>query len=180
MIENNTTHDATVEEPRKDRKRPIIAFALAALAVGGIGAAVTSAAWTDNVFFSADAEAATFNLKGSIAGGDWKESDTESDIQLIIPDSELANLLPGETRTIDLGVLNDSSVGAALSSSVKFTGTTFATNPTASIVGLADSLASNASDDFELVVQAPENWSASNQGKTATIIVTVSGEATND
>ncbi|WP_345046687.1 hypothetical protein [Microbacterium invictum] len=181
MIENTTTPVATADEPRKNKRRPIIAFALAALAVGGIGAAATSAAWTDNVFFSAQAEAATFNLQGSTDGGTtWKESKTESSIELTIPAGKLANLLPGEVRTIDLAVLNDSSVGAAITSSVRFTGTTFATNPTASVVGLAGSLASGANDDFQLVVTAPENWDVANQGKTATIIVTVSGEATND
>src|SRR5690606_40575280 len=70
-----TAQPAPDTESRKGKRRPIIAFALAALAVGGIGAAATSAAWTDNVFFSAQAESATFNLQGSIdGGGTWQES----------------------------------------------------------------------------------------------------------
>lgn len=175
MIDNTTTA-STVEEPRKDKKRAIIAFALAALAIGGIGAAATSAAWTDNVFFSADAQAATFNLQGSIDGKVWAEGGEDAKIQ--IPAAKLANLLPGETRTISLHVKNDSTVNAALTSTVQFADATFAANPTATVEDLAPTLVSGATDEFQLVVKAPADWAATNQGKSATIVVTIAGTAT--
>lgn len=179
-----TAQPAADTESRKGKRRPIIAFALAALAVGGIGAAATSAAWTDNVFFSAQAESATFNLQGSIDGGaTWQESNDKGSIQLTVPLAELANLLPGQTRTIDLDIKNLGSVSAALTSSVEFaTGSTFTTNPDATVAGLATTLTAasgtGAADEFQLVVTTPADWAPVNQGKTATIIVTVSGTAT--
>lgn len=183
MTETTTTQTVTATETRKGKRRPVIAFALAVLAVGGIGAAATSAAWTDNTFFSAQAEAATFNLQGSLAGGTLVESDNKNSIQFVVPADKLANLLPGQTRTIDLTIANLGSVGAALTSSVEFaTGSTFTTNPTATVTGLASTLTAasgaTATDQFQLVVTAPSDWAAVNQGKSATIIVTVSGTAT--
>lgn len=184
MFDNNGPETATETATRKGKRRPLIAFTLAALAVGGIGAAATSAAWSDNVFFSATAQAATFDLRGSVDGGStWKQSDNKSSIELVVPASALANLLPGQTRTINLDVQNLGSVGASLTSTVEFaSGSTFAQNPTATITGLASSLTaaggSASSDQFQLVVTTPADWAATNQGKTATIVVTISGTAT--
>jgi hypothetical protein len=163
-----------------------MAFALAVLATGGIGAALTSAAWTDNTFFSAPAAGATFNLQGSTDGTTWKESAAKNSIELVVPAEKLANLLPGETRTIKLWVKNASSVNAALTSTVEYapgnTATDFTVKPTATITGLAASLTSSgstATDEFDLVVTTPADWPTSNQGKTGTILVTVSATATN-
>ncbi|MEZ7756972.1 hypothetical protein O5Y58_15755 [Microbacterium paraoxydans] len=171
---------------RRSRRRPIMAFALAVLATGGIGAALTSAAWTDNTFFSAPAAGATFNLQGSTDGTTWKESAAKNSIELVVPAEKLANLLPGETRTIKLWVKNASSVNAALTSTVEYapgnTATDFTVKPTATITGLAASLTSSgstATDEFDLVVTTPADWPTSNQGKTGTILVTVSATATN-
>ncbi len=46
------------------RKRPTLRLVLAGIAVLGIGAAITTAAWTDDVFFSATATASSFDLQG--------------------------------------------------------------------------------------------------------------------
>ena len=59
---------------RQDKRRPLAAFGLAVLAVGGVGAALTSAAWTDNALFAAPATAATFDLQGSLDGTTWSDS----------------------------------------------------------------------------------------------------------
>jgi hypothetical protein len=181
MTENVVTTEN--QDDRKRTRRPIAAFALAVLAVGGIGAAVTSAAWTDNVFFAAKAEAATFNLQGSLDGSTWKESDDQSSIELTVPASQLANLLPGQTRTITLHVKNTGSVNAALTGTAVFaSGSTFTTNPTVAVDGLAATLTptsgAGATDQFTLTVTAPADWAATNQGKSGTIIVTVTGTAT--
>jgi hypothetical protein len=53
-----TRRDQRAATTKKNKRRPIVAFALATLAVGGVGAALTSAAWTDNVFFAAAADGA--------------------------------------------------------------------------------------------------------------------------
>jgi hypothetical protein len=171
-------------EERKSKRRAVLAFTLAALAVGGIGAAATSAAWTDNVFFSAKAEAATFNLQGSLDGTTWRESDAQGSIQLAVPASALANLVPGESRTINLYVKNLGTVGASLTSSVAWASTpaaTFTTNPGTTVDGLVTTLTpaggATESDQFQLKVTTDANWAVTNQGKSGTIIVTVAGTA---
>ena len=179
MSENVSPVTARTEtQNKRDKRRPLIAFGLAALAVGGIGAAATSAAWTDNVFFSAQAQAATFNLQGSLDATTWAESATDSTIELIVPAEKLANLLPGQTRTIDLSVRNQGSVSAALVGSTTWVGSTFATAPGVTISALPATLAAGSSVTFQLTVTADANWAATNQGKSGTIVVTIAGTAT--
>lgn len=168
---------------KKNKRRPLVAFALATLAVGGVGAALTSAAWTDNVFFAAQAEAATFDLQGSLDGTTWVQSDNKGSIQLVVPASQFAKLLPGETRTVNLNVKNVSTVSASLTSTVEWaTGSTFTTNPTATVSGLAATLTptgtSGETDQFALTITTPANWDVANKGKSGTVVITVSGTAT--
>lgn len=178
-----TATRAELRAARKNKRRPVAAAVLAILAVGGIGAAATSAAWTDNVFFSSQAQAATFNLQGSLDGTSYKESDNANSVELVIPASQLANLLPGQSRSIDLYVKNTGSVSAALTGSVAFAAnSTFTTNPTAGLGDLAATLTpstgATASDKFTLTITTPADWATSNQGKTGTVIVTIAGTAT--
>ena len=48
------------------RRARRVKIGLAGLAVLGIGAALTSAAWTDVVFFDADVTTGNFNLQGAL------------------------------------------------------------------------------------------------------------------
>ncbi len=182
MSDLNVT-SATQPATRKNKRRPIAAFALATLAVGGVGAALTSAAWTDNVFFSASADAAEFDLQGSVNGTDWKQSNDDGSIELVVDPASFAKLLPGESREVTLQVKNLGNVKGALTSSVDWAkGATFESTPKAAVSDLADTLqptgSKGDSDEFTLTVTAPKDWDASNMGKTGTIIVTISGEAT--
>jgi len=171
------TRPAATEE-RRGKRRAVVAGALAVLAVGGIGAALTSAAWTDSVFYTADAQAATFNLQGSLDGQAWVESDDPSDITLIIPATALADLVPGQTRTVDLWVKNDSTVTANLAApTAVWSGSTFTADPPATLSGLVSSLAPGATDMFTLTVTVPGDWDDANQGETGTLVVTVEGTA---
>ncbi|MFD5215174.1 hypothetical protein [Microbacterium sp. NPDC058345] len=179
---NSSAAPSSQTRTTRRKRRPVLAFGLAVLAVGGIGAAATSAAWTDNTFFSAPAAAATFDIQGSIDGTTWLDSGTKDSVQLTIPAETLANLLPGQSRTVKLWVRNQSSVSAALTSEVAFaTGSTFVVNPGAAVSGLAATLTpsgSGATDQFDLTVTAPADWAPANQGKTGTIVVTVAATAT--
>ncbi|MET4157002.1 hypothetical protein [Agromyces sp. PvR057] len=47
------------------RRTRVLKVALAGIAILGIGAAITTAAWTDDVFFGADATASSFDLQGA-------------------------------------------------------------------------------------------------------------------
>lgn len=186
MIENTATQPARRDRraaKSKRSRRPIAAIVLASLALGGIGAAATSAAWTDNVFFSAQAQAATFNLQGSLDGTTWLESDNSGAIELVVPASTFADLLPGQTKTVNLYVKNLGSVSAALTGTVAFAAdSTFTTNPTVALGDLAATLTpatgSGASDQFTLTVTTPADWATTNQGKSGTVIVTIAGTAT--
>lgn len=184
----STTTETVPTQKRRNKRQPIIAFGLAVLAVGGIGAAATSAAWSDNTWFSAPAAAATFNLQGSLNGTDWSEgtktiANGVTTIELKVPADKFANLLPGQTRTVDLWVRNESSVSAALTSTVSFDqGATFTTNPTSEIVDLAPTLTptsgAGAQDKFQLSVKTPADWAQTNVGASGTVVVTVSATAT--
>ncbi|WP_426182407.1 hypothetical protein [Microbacterium sp. TWP3-1-2b2] len=182
---SNTTENTTENAPTQERRKrhPLVAFGLAALAIGGVGAAITSAAWTDNTLFAAPAAAATFDLQGSLDGKTWAQSDTADTLELVIPASKFVDLLPGQTRTIDLWVRNESTVNAALTSQVAFgASTTFTTKPTPALAGLVATLTptgtTGAQDQFQLTVTTPADWAPTNQGKSGTMVVTVSATAT--
>lgn len=179
------THPSTrseLAEERKSKKRPIAAFVLATIAFTGLGAGLTSAAWTDNVFFGTTAAAATFNLQGSLSGGpadsDWKESAAASPIELQIPATSLANLLPGQTRTITLYVRNTGSVNAALVSTVAFDApTAFTPDTVLTVAPSTSTLAAGATATITVTVTTPSGWAESNKGKSSTVTVKIAGEA---
>ena len=79
---------ATTITPHEDtsaRKRKITKFALAGVAVLGVGAALTSAAWSDSVFFATPSSAATFELEGyNPTTGGWEEADTAG-VAIVLP-----------------------------------------------------------------------------------------------
>ena len=88
-----------------------------------------------------------------------------------------------KSREVTLQVKNLGNVKGALTSSVDWAkGATFESTPKAAVSDLADTLqptgSKGDSDEFTLTVTAPKDWDASNMGKTGTIIVTISGEAT--
>lgn len=180
MTSNNTEN---VPAQKRRKRHPLVAFGLATLAVGGVGAALTSAAWTDNTLFAAPAAAATFDLQGSLDGKTWTQSGNADAIELVIPASQFANLLPGQSRTIDLWVRNESSVNAALTSQAVFaSNSTFTAKPTSTVSGLAATLTPSGSagalDQFQLTVTTPSDWAPTNQGKSGTVVVTVAATAT--
>lgn len=176
-MDNSTLPQHT--EGRSDKRRRVAAFLLATVAIGGIGAGLTSAAWTDNTFFSAPAAAATFNLQGSMNGTtDWIESDTESAIALQIPTATFANLLPGQTRSVDVWVKNDSSVPAALTTTPTWKTTTFTNAPVVTVTGAATSLAAGGTQKLTVTVKADEDWAPTNKGKTGTLVLKVAATTT--
>jgi hypothetical protein len=103
-----TPHDDT-EFETTGRRRKITKFALAGVAVLGVGAALTSAAWSDDVFFSGTTNAAEFELEGyDLATGTWLPGD--SGAAITIPASELDNVSPNTGDTVTLYVRNAGSV----------------------------------------------------------------------
>ncbi|MDQ0373030.1 hypothetical protein [Cellulomonas humilata] len=99
------------------RRARRVKIGLAGLAVLGIGAALTSAAWTDVVFFDADVTTGNFNLQGALpasqtapvipgtADAAWEESD---DITAITLNFGSVQVAPGDPPTVLTGyVRND-------------------------------------------------------------------------
>jgi hypothetical protein len=103
------------------RRRKIAKFALAGVAVLGVGAALTSAAWTDDVFFAADATSGTFDLQGSLDGTNWFDVanvDDTSGTPIPIPAAAFENLAPGDVRVVTLHLQNAGSVPITLSAPI--------------------------------------------------------------
>lgn len=101
--------------PQSDRRRLITAISLASVAVLGFGAAITTAAWTDNVWFTAEADTASIQLYGAVSDtqpaldiANWEDADTEP-TAVTIPVASFAGLLPSETRAVSIWLWNDST-----------------------------------------------------------------------
>lgn len=96
------------------RRRKIAKFALAGIAVLGIGASLTSAAWSDSVFFGGTAEGASFELQGlDPSTGTWHDADS-SGTRIQLPSSAFDNIAPDSTSTYKVQVKNAGSVDITL------------------------------------------------------------------
>lgn len=168
------------EDSKKKRKPGFwIRIGVAGLAALGIGAAITTAAWTDRVYFSAEGQAAGFNLQGSTtAAGPWDEYETVGDA-LVIPlvSSNFDDLIPNEdTRTLDVYVLNDSTVDAFITVSAAGDGALFAAGSTVTTSAVSNVDAIPAGEVATITVSVtPGDLPASFQTAVGTILVTVEG-----
>ena len=177
----NTESQAIAPQQEEKKRRSVAAFIFALVAVLGFGAALTTAAWTDNVFFKANvSSAATVNLQGSLDGTSWSEGATSA-TAIVVPTSTFENLLPGQTRTVTLHVRNQGTTPVdlvAVVNPVAATGVFEAPSPaTATVTLAATSLNAGAQTTLELTLTAPANWPASYQGKTGELLVQVTGTA---
>ena len=95
-------------EDKRDRKKKVLPIVFASIAVVGVGAALTSAAWTDDLTFSATGSAKTFDLQGSTNGGtSWGDIKPDSEgTAITFTDTKLSNLSPGDTFTLNFKVKN--------------------------------------------------------------------------
>jgi hypothetical protein len=95
---------------RQNRKRTTLKLVLAGVAIVGVGAAVTTAVWTDNVFFSATATSSSFDLQGRAGtAGAWLDVGIpgDSDVTPIaLTSAELDALSPEEVVTVPFQLCN--------------------------------------------------------------------------
>jgi hypothetical protein len=162
------------QDERKRKRGAVIKFSLAGAALLGIAAAATSAAWTDDAWFSASAQGATIELQGSLDSTPlvWDNADTTG-ASLVIP--KFDNLVPNETRTYTVHVKNSGSVGVTVGAP---TWTPSATDhaifdaPHAATVTLSETapftLAPNATKDVVVTVKTTgwDNTDTAKQGAT--------------
>jgi len=90
------------------RRRTTLRIALAGVAIAGIGAAITTAVWTDDVFFSATATASSFDLQGSAAStGPWADLGVPGDDAVIaITAAGLTTLSPSASIDVPFYLCN--------------------------------------------------------------------------
>lgn len=187
---------STAQHTQKDRRRRgvvVLKFSLAGAALLGIAAAATSAAWSDNAWFSANAASATVQLQGALGAspqsGDWQNADDVSGAPAItVSSATLGALLPGDDVTFQLNVRNAGTTNLTLGTPAISLPTTgdqiFATgiDATRAIVSVsslsATTLAPNATAYVTLEVKVPSDWATSNQGKSETFTVSFAGTAT--
>lgn len=172
-----------VDKKDKNKKRVLWwRFGLAGLAVTGIGAAVTTAAWTDNVWFSAQADTQDFDLKGSIDGVTWHEGQTaDSAIEFAVDPNVFSNIVPGGTYTTDLMVKNFSANDALLDVSAQGKGDLFTVggeeltvNASLSSAG-TQVLSPNETATIKITVAADDSLTSAAQGEKGNIIVKIVG-----
>lgn len=175
--------DSDVPKNRAGNRRNALKLGLAGIAVIGIGAAVTTAAWTDNVWFTAQAGASTYNLVAALDDsgkpGDWKDPASEA-AALPISSEVFDELLPNDTVSTDVWVKNDSSTKTDLVVSVVATpegaGSLFE-KVTATAVADKTTLGIGEMTKVKVTVTTPDNWAQTYAGKTGSLTVKVAGTA---
>ncbi|MDM7830492.1 hypothetical protein [Cellulomonas edaphi] len=175
--------DATDTDRKKRKRGAIIKLSLAGAALLGIGAAATSAYWTNDAWFSATATGATIDLQGeNFAATPAFVSADDSASSIVIPAAQLQNLVQGEKRTFTLKIKNVSSVPldiATTSAWVAAGASDFTTAPTVAFTGAPTSLAANsAATTVTVTVTTPTTWASTNQGKSQAVRITFTGTAT--
>ena len=180
-----TTATPATEPERKKRKRAaIIKFSFAGAALLGIGAAATSAAWTDDAWFSAAATTPTIQLQGGngAAPTTWNNADT-SGTAVVIPATAFQNLEPGVARSVQISLKNISTVPLIVAApTVVTSGTIFTgTNPAiVSAIAAPGSLtALTGTATVTVTVTPPQAWngSAAYQNATGSITLQFTGSS---
>jgi len=149
--------------------------ALAGTALVGVSAALTSAAWTDQVLFASTASTGTANLQGSIDGVTWVESSSAGEIELDLPAA--ADLRPGDSRTTTIRIRNTGSLPVTLSSDVAGSGALFTGSMpvTAVLAGLPATVAGGSTVTGTLTIAAPAWTGQLHQGESGSVTVTITG-----
>lgn len=187
-MHENLEHTTTAPERDARRRRggTLVRFGLAGVAVLGIGAAATSAAWTDQAWFAGTAGAADVELQASVDGQSWFDADTSGDdVAVTIPADAFDALNQGEERTLTLHLRNDGTVPLTLGDAVV---TTDSSTPTSVFAGDAaaqvtvsapatDRLAADATTTATITVTTPPDWPATYQDRTGVLTVAFTGQS---
>ncbi|MCD4523980.1 hypothetical protein [Nocardioides sp. cx-173] len=182
---STTATDVAATEQERDKRRrrgAIVRFGLAGVAVLGVGAALTSATWTDDAWFAGSASAVEkVELQASVDGGNtWFDADTV-DNAVAIPASAFENLNQGADESIALQLKNASSVPLTLGKGVLTTdGALFDGDAPASATIHDPStfeLDAGATDTVILQVTTPDDWPEEYQGAEGTLTLQFTGES---
>lgn len=174
----------------KGRKRATLKIVLAGVAIAGVGAAITTAVWTDDVFFSATATASSFDLQGRAGtSGTWLDVGVPGDSDttpIVLTAAGLDALSPGETILVPFQLCNVGTVAGTVTavSTPALTGTMPAdalaeltvtvTAPTVTTPLPADAACATPVDGT-LEVTTTANFPATAQGTSVDITFNVTG-----
>lgn len=173
-------------EQKSRKTSTIIRLALAGVALVGIGAAATSAAWTAQTTLTAGARAASIELYGALAvdgtcptgsGSPYVEADTSAAaVTITLASGEFAALLPGQERSVAICLRNGGDLPLtvslqpiAVTSNSVFGGSTPATIEvrTSGATYTPTVLAANAVLPLNVVVTTPASWPSAYQGQSS-------------
>lgn len=176
------------------RRRKITKFALAGVAVLGVGAALTSAAWSDSVFFATPSSAATFELEGynpTTLG--WEQADTNAPgVAILLPADAIDQVGPNISDSYTVRVRNAGNIPIALATPTSVvTGALFGGTLPAGVGFSAYSefvggvlqtpngvLAPGEEARVDVIVTGNSNWTGSAyQGSTGTVMVQIQGQS---
>jgi hypothetical protein len=177
------------------RKRSTLKLVLAGVAIAGVGAAITTAVWTDDVFFSATATASSFDLQGRAVltpEDAWQDigvpGETSDVAPIVLDPAVLGALAPDETYNVPFELCNIGTTAGTITAvsapviagelATSAAGTITATI-TAPLVGAAlasdPTCATPVVGNLQVVVSAAFPGTA--QGDTGTISFNVTGES---
>ncbi|AYF98798.1 hypothetical protein D7I47_11415 [Protaetiibacter intestinalis] len=161
----------------------------------GIGAAATSAAWVDDVFFGATATASSFDLQGAplgaaancaaVAEGAWEDiaggTETTSTDYVDITTTALGAIAPDETYTVPFCLRNAGTIGGdivvtevTVSGDLVDEGYLADADADATLASPTIG-ASNATVQGTLTIETPDTWDDGAFGLDATIVIQVTG-----
>lgn len=174
------TPDVDTEITTSSRRRKITKFALAGVAVLGVGAALTSAAWTDDVFFGGTAEAGAIELSGSTNNIDFYDGDLQGNLELVIADFVIG---PDSFDTHRVWVQNDGDLPLRLAT-IEATGSGVLFPPLPGEAATVTAISNDADGilnpgqkaSIDVTVTGNSAWEGSDmQGESGAVVVHVQG-----
>lgn len=186
-----STHMIENQPKRKRKVGAFVKFGLAGVALLGIGAAATSAAWSNDAWFSANATTPTIQLQGGNGAAPtiWSDADTTG-TAVVIPSTTFANLAPGVAATAHIGLKNISTVPLTVAVPTATWDTGFISTGSCSLAAVTTvtinggaspvTLAANTGTTTDVIVTVtpPSSWNGATtcQGKTGAMTLTFTGQ----
>lgn len=157
----STDMDTAGTTDRRKRRRTVVVlkFGLAGAALLGIGLAATSAAWSDNAWFSATANGANAGTKveldASVNGTSWSDAD-DGTVAVAVDAAAFKDLVPNKSVDVTLYLKNVGTNPINVATAVVTpSGDLFGPGgAVATVTGGAGSLAAGASTTATLTVKA--------------------------
>ncbi len=147
------------------RKSRAVRLGAVLLAVVGVTAAATSAGFSNDAWFSANASSANVSLQGRLASADeWNDADTDDNtVAVQIPDTTFKDMVPGDSREVTVQLKNAGSTDLALTKATQTEGNILSADNT----------------DINVVINHTGNLAAG-ADTTATITITPKADVWNE